>query len=55
MTDEIPLQKGIRCTDCRSHVHLTRKDNRTLAVRCDCGKERSIKLATTLPDGWRND
>lgn len=52
MTDEIPTQHGIRCTDCNSHVYLTRRDDRTLSVRCDCGDERSLKLATTLPERW---
>jgi len=52
MTDEIPVERGIRCTECNSHVYLTRRDNNTLSVRCDCGDERSIKVATLLPEGW---
>jgi len=53
MTDEIPLQKGLRCDECNSAVYLARKDNRTLVARCDCpDTQRAIKVATTLPEGW---
>jgi hypothetical protein len=51
MTDEIPIQRGFRCTDCNSAVYLTRRENRTLAAECECS-DRSIKVATVLPEGW---
>jgi len=52
MTDEIPVERGIRCTECDKTVYLARQDNNTLAARCGCGNERSIKVATLLPEGW---
>ena len=52
MTDEIPVQKSIRCTDCNSSVYLIRESNSTLTVTCDCEKQRSIKVARVLPEGW---
>jgi len=52
MTEEIPVQRGMRCTDCNSAVYLTRRENRTLAVTCDCGESRSIKVASKIPEGW---
>lgn len=54
MTDEIPAQRPdvMRCTDCGTTLDVVRKDNRTLAVACDCDDLRAIKVATTLPEGW---
>jgi len=52
MTEEIPLDRGVRCDDCNSTVYLARKDNKTLIARCDCDKQRSIKVARVLPEGW---
>jgi hypothetical protein len=52
MTDENSIQRGLRCTGCNSAVYLARRENRTLAVTCDCDVDRSIKVATTLPEGW---
>jgi len=52
MTDQTHLRHGMTCDDCGSTVHLARRNNRTLVARCDCGEERSIKVATLLPEGW---
>jgi len=43
---------GVTCENCGSAVYLARRENRTLVVRCDCDEERSLKVATTLPEGW---
>jgi len=51
MTDEIPVERGVRCTECGATVYLTR-NGRTLWARCDCGKEEPIKVASKLPEGW---
>lgn len=52
MSTNHDLRRGLTCADCGAAVYLARRENRTLVARCDCGDERSIKLATTLPEGW---
>jgi len=52
MSEDLPYQTAIRCTECDTDVYLARKDNGLLYVRCDCSEQRSIKVATTLPTDW---
>jgi hypothetical protein len=40
----------MNCEECGEPVTLGRND-RLLNVSCECS-ERSIKVATVLPDGW---
>lgn len=42
----------ITCDECNTPVRLTREDDHTLSLRCECPEERSIKVASALPAGW---
>ncbi|UBF23413.1 hypothetical protein HATV-3_gp63 [Haloarcula tailed virus 3] len=42
----------VRCDKCDALVELIRQEDRTLALRCDCPEQRSIKMARKTPEGW---
>lgn len=44
---------GVTCDDCSHPVQLCRTPSGELFVDCDCDKQRSIRVATALPDGWQ--
>lgn len=56
MTEETPQQrkqpKGIACDDCNRGVYVATKQNGSLTLTCDCDKQRSIRVAAVLPEGW---
>ena len=50
-TMSLEYTNDMLCQECSGIVTLERKKNNTLCVACDCS-ERSIKVATLLPEGW---
>lgn len=51
MTQELGQSKGFRCLRCNSVIELSRKENRTLKVSCDC-VSRSVKVSEHIPEVW---
>jgi len=51
MTGEIPVERGIRCTDCGTLVTLARQADR-LVVQCRCDHQRELVPTRGLPEGW---
>jgi len=45
---------AVFCDECNAAVRLERHaQTDDLRVRCACDEQRSIKVATILPDGWQ--
>lgn len=45
------LTNAVTCDECGIEVRLTREDNRSLKVECNCS-DRNIRVATAFPSGW---
>ena len=53
MADQQHNTDAVFCDECNAAVRLERHaQTDDLRVRCACDEQRSIKVATILPEGW---
>lgn len=50
---DITQTVGVMCDNCKQTVTLRRRESGELSVSCGCDSERSIRVATVLPEGWQ--
>ena len=47
MTDD-----ALHCDDCGEQIRTEQRTAAGLLMTCGCDKQRSVRVATVLPDGW---
>jgi hypothetical protein len=45
----------VECDDCGSIVELTRQNDRTLALTCECPQLVHVRVDRTIPREWTNE